>query len=117
VKAWLKFIQYNEENAINELASLTSKNARSIKAPDYHQVCNINLITQRNYPLSGHFVKRPFNPEFRELHFLNPKPRSLNGGQQHSWITAYSSSENDCIVTPAPEVAPDAFEKVQFKFI
>jgi hypothetical protein len=37
------------------------------------QVHYLNTITQRNYPLSCHFVKRLFAQEFRELYFFNPK--------------------------------------------
>jgi hypothetical protein len=72
VERWLKLIPYNEENILNELASVTSKNAWIKSGPDYIQVHALNLITQRKYPLSCHFVKRPFAHQFRELYFLNP---------------------------------------------
>jgi hypothetical protein len=76
---WLKFIPYSDENIINEVASVTSKNAYSINAPYYEQLYALNVITQINYPLSCHFVKRLFAHEFRELYFLNPKAEEFKG--------------------------------------
>jgi hypothetical protein len=84
VERWWKLIPYNEKNIINALASVTSKNAYIINAPYYIQVHNLNLITQINYPLSCHFVKRPFAHQFREFYFLNPKSEEFKG-----WTTKF----------------------------
>jgi hypothetical protein len=73
VERWWKLIQFSEDSISNELASATSKNAWIVNPPYHIQVYNLNLITQRNYPLSCHFVRRPFAHQFRELYFLNPK--------------------------------------------
>jgi hypothetical protein len=72
---WFKSIHY--ENIVNELASVTSKNAYILDAPFYVQVHNLNLISLRNYPLSCHFVRRPFAHQFREFYFFNPKAEQL----------------------------------------
>jgi hypothetical protein len=61
---------------------VTSKNAYILDAPFYVQVHNLNLISQRNYPLSCHFVRRPFAHQFREFYFFNPKAEELK------WWTA-----------------------------
>jgi hypothetical protein len=73
VERWWKLILFSEDSISNELASTTSKNAWIVNAPYYIQQYNLNLITQRNCPLSYHFVKRPFAHQFRELYFLNPR--------------------------------------------
>jgi hypothetical protein len=82
VEMWLKFIPYNEEKLYSELVSVTSKNAFILNAPYFMQVYSLNLLRQRNYPLSCHFVKRPFAHKFRELYFLNPK------AEEFKWWTA-----------------------------
>jgi hypothetical protein len=79
---WFRLIPYNRENIRNELAPVKSKNAWIRSEPYYIQVHNLNLITQRNYPLSCHFVKRPFAHQFREFYFFNPKAEELK------WWTA-----------------------------
>jgi hypothetical protein len=78
---WLKLILNNEQYIINQLASVTDKNAWIIIAPYHIQVYNLNLITQRNFPLACHFVKRPFASKFREFYFFNPK------AQEFKWLT------------------------------
>jgi hypothetical protein len=79
---WLKLSSESLQNTINKLASVTSKNSWIISEPYYIEVCCLNLITERNYPLSCHFVKRPFTHEFQELYFLNPKAEGFK------WWTA-----------------------------
>jgi hypothetical protein len=78
---WFKLL-YSEENILNELASVTSKNALIMNAAYYVQVNYLNLITQRNYPRTCHFVKRPFAHNFREFYFYNPK------AEEFKWWTA-----------------------------
>jgi hypothetical protein len=73
VEKWLKLISHSDENIGNEIASVTSKNAWIITAPYFIQVHILNVITQRNRPLSCHFVKRPFAHQFDEFYFFNPK--------------------------------------------
>jgi hypothetical protein len=68
----------SEENMINELASVTSKNALLIQAPYYLQVYGLNLVNDINYPLSCHFVNRPFTHEFKEFYFYNTKAEEFN---------------------------------------
>jgi hypothetical protein len=97
---WLKFIPYNEKKIMNELASVTSKNAWILSAPYYLQVHGLNVITQRNYPLSCHFVKRPFAHELREFYFFNPKAEEfkwwtekfLNHGLFEFWKRLHARS-------------------------
>jgi hypothetical protein len=74
---WFKLMD-SEENMINELASVTSKNALLIQAPYYLQVYGLNLVNDINYPLSCHFVKRPFAHEFKEFYFYNTKAEDIN---------------------------------------
>jgi hypothetical protein len=84
-KRWLKLFLYNEnyeETIANGLASVTSKNAHIINAPNYLQVYHLQRLIDRNYPLSCHFVKRPLSHQFREFFFLNPKAEELK------WLTA-----------------------------
>jgi hypothetical protein len=73
VERWWKLILFSEDSISSELTSATSKNAWILNAPYHIQVYNLNLIIQRNYPLSCHFVRRSFAHQFRELYFLNPK--------------------------------------------
>jgi hypothetical protein len=70
---WLKLITDPEEKIINQLASVTSKNAWIISAPYFIQVYYLNLISERNHPLACHLVKRPFAYHFRELYYFNPR--------------------------------------------
>jgi hypothetical protein len=84
VERWLKFITDPGENLINELASVTSKNAWITLGSDYTQVHALNIMTQRNYPLSCHFVKRPFAHRFSELYFINPKAEDFK-----SWTAKF----------------------------
>jgi hypothetical protein len=70
---WLKITSDSDEEIIKELASVKSKNAWIFNAPHYLQVYYLNLINDRHYPLSCHFVKRPFAHLFHEFHFFNPK--------------------------------------------
>jgi hypothetical protein len=81
-KRWLKFILYNKENIINELASVTSRNAFIINAPYFAQTYYLNVVIQGTYPLSCHFVKRPLSHTFQEYYFLNPK------AEEFKWWTA-----------------------------
>jgi hypothetical protein len=79
---WLKLILYNEQYVINQLPSVTHKNALIIHASDYLQLYYLNLFNDRNHPLSCHFVKRPLAHTFREFYFLNPK------AEEFKWWTA-----------------------------
>jgi hypothetical protein len=82
VGRWFKLMPYNEERIIDELASVTSKNAWIVNKPYYMQVHALNLLNERNYPLSCHFVKRPFGHQFIEFLFFNPK------AEEFKWWTA-----------------------------
>jgi hypothetical protein len=75
-------ILYDEQYIINQLASVTDKNAWIFYAPDYIQLYHFNLFNDRNYPLACHFVKRPFASKFREFYFFNPK------AEEFKWWTA-----------------------------
>jgi hypothetical protein len=81
---WLKLIPSKsyEKIIIDELASVTSKNAWCVDAPYYTQVYYLNVITEIHYPISCHFVKRPFSQEFDEFYFFNPK------AEEFKWWTA-----------------------------
>jgi hypothetical protein len=79
---WLQLILYNEQYIINQLASVTDKNAWIIIAPDYLQVYYLNRFNNRNYPLASHFVKRPFASKFNEFYFFNSK------AEEFKWWTA-----------------------------
>jgi hypothetical protein len=81
MERWFKLVD-SEKSIIRELASVTSKNAWILSAPYFIQVDYLNLITRRNYPLSCHFVKRPFAHNFREFYFSNPK------SEEFKWWTA-----------------------------
>jgi hypothetical protein len=70
---WLKLILYNEQYIINQLASLTHKNAFIVHAPHYIQLYYLNFANDRNHPLSCHFVKRPLGHKFKEFYFMNAK--------------------------------------------
>jgi hypothetical protein len=78
---WLKLL-HSVENIINVLASGTSKNALIINAQYYVQLYYLSLINDRHFPLSCHFVKRPFAHKFEEFYFLNPK------AEEFKWWTA-----------------------------
>jgi hypothetical protein len=80
-ETWLRFI-YSVDTISNELASVTSKNAWVVNAPYYFQVHFLNLISDTNFPLSCHFVKRAFAHEFSVFHFFNPK------AEEFKWWTA-----------------------------
>jgi hypothetical protein len=73
VERWWKLLWDSDEKIINELASVTSKNAYIVSFPYYMQVYYLSLVSGVNYPLSCHFVKRPFAHEFSEFYFFNPK--------------------------------------------
>jgi hypothetical protein len=77
----LKFRDSTDE-IINELASVTSKNAWIISDPYYIQVYLLNLINDIHYPRSCRFVKRPFAYKFQEFYFFNPK------AEEFKWWTA-----------------------------
>jgi hypothetical protein len=78
---WFKLM--NSETKIrDELAPVTSKNAWIVSMAYHFQVYNLNLLTQKNYPLSCHFVKRPLAHEFSEFYFFNPK------AEEFKWWTA-----------------------------
>jgi hypothetical protein len=62
--------------------SETSKNPRIISALNDLQEYHIILINDINYPISCHFVKRPFAHEFSNFYFSNPKAEELK------WLTA-----------------------------
>jgi hypothetical protein len=80
---WFRLIPYNEENnIINVLGSFTSNDAYIMNAPYYMQVRALNLFSDRNYPLSCHFVKRPFAHQFKEFYFFNSK------AEEFKWWTA-----------------------------
>jgi hypothetical protein len=81
VEMWWKLIP-NNEDIENELAPVTAKNAYILDAPFYAQVYYLNAIIQIHYPLSCHFVKRPFAHQFREYYFFNPK------AEEFKWWTA-----------------------------
>jgi hypothetical protein len=81
-ETWLRLIPYNQENIDDELASVTAKNAWMLSAPYYIQLHSLNLISVNNYPLSCHFVKRPFAHEFKEFYFFNLK------AEEFKWWTA-----------------------------
>jgi hypothetical protein len=80
-ESWFKPI-HSEEDIIKELASVTSKNAWILSAPYFIQLDYLNKITRYNYPLSCHFVKRPFAHQFLEFYFYNPK------SEEFKWWTA-----------------------------
>jgi hypothetical protein len=82
VERWWKHKPYQEKNIINELASVTTKYALIISTPYFMQVYYLNLINDRNYPFSCHFVKRPFAHIFIEFYFLNAK------AEDFKWLTA-----------------------------
>jgi hypothetical protein len=80
---WLKFRLSNQPyNIINELASVTSKNAWIVSMPYYIQLYYLNLINDKNKPLSCHNVKRLFAHEFKKFFFFNPK------AEKFKWWTA-----------------------------
>jgi hypothetical protein len=73
VEGWLKLILCNDQYIINQLASVTQKNALIINMPDYFQLFCLNLVNDKNHPLSCHFVKRPLGHKFKEFYFMNAK--------------------------------------------
>jgi hypothetical protein len=81
-KRWLKLILYNEQYIINQLASVTHKNAFIVHAPDYLQVYYLNMLNDGNYPLACDFVKRPLAHTFNEFYFFNSK------AEEFKWWTA-----------------------------
>jgi hypothetical protein len=62
--------------------SETYKNSWIISAPNDLQEYHLSLINDINYPISCHFVKRPFAHEFSNFYFSNPKP------EEFKWWTA-----------------------------
>jgi hypothetical protein len=79
---WLKLTTDSDGNIINELSSVKSKNAWIISAPYHTQEYYLNVVTDRNFPLFCHFVKRPFAHTFHEFYFFNPKT------EEFKWWTA-----------------------------
>jgi hypothetical protein len=81
-------------NIINELVSETSKNLWIISALNDLQEYHLILINDINYPISCHFWS--VHLLMNSVTFISPtqKPKSLNGGLQNFWITAYSSFGN-----------------------
>jgi hypothetical protein len=79
---WLKLILHNEQYFINQLANVTQKNALIINMPDNLQLYYLNLVNDKNHPLSCHFVKRPLGHKFKEFYFMNAK------AEEFKWWTA-----------------------------
>jgi hypothetical protein len=76
---WLLHSSASAFEVMEELASATVKNAWFVSAPYNIQVSLLSAINERNFPLSCHFVKRPFTPEFNYYYFFNPKAEELQG--------------------------------------
>jgi hypothetical protein len=119
VERWWKLILFSDDSISNEPASATSKNAWIVNAPYHIQVYNLSLITQRNYPLSCHFVRSPFAHQFRELYFFNPKAEEFKWWTtkflDHGLFVFWKRLESQAHLISALCVAQDAFKKVKFK--
>jgi hypothetical protein len=81
VDRWLSFVT-SSDDIIKKLASETEKNALFSSAPYYIQKLILNQISEGNYPLSCHFVKRAFAAQFQDFYFFNPK------AEEFTWWTA-----------------------------
>jgi hypothetical protein len=85
VDRWLKLVPNSNWTLIMyELVSATNRNAWIISAPYHIQTYLLNIMNEIIYPLSCHFVKRPFAHQFKELYFLNPKAEEFK-----SWTTKF----------------------------
>jgi hypothetical protein len=81
VDRWLSFVTPSDD-ILKKLASATKKNALFSSAPYYIQKLILNQISEGNYPLSCHFVKRAFAAQFQDFYFFNPK------AEEFTWWTA-----------------------------
>jgi hypothetical protein len=80
VDRWLSFFPLDQNTLLmNKITNVSEKNALVISGSDRYQVFYLQLLKERSYPFSCHFVKRPFAHEFRELYFFNSKAEMFKG--------------------------------------
>jgi hypothetical protein len=83
VDRWLMLIDKAAGRVItNKLTNMTGKNALLVSDTYHNQVHLLNTLNTVSYPISCHFVKQPFAPEFVNLYFYNPK------AEEFKWLTA-----------------------------
>jgi hypothetical protein len=113
---WFKLL-HSEETIENRLGSVTSKNAWIINAPYYIQVYYLNRIHDRHYPLSCHFVQRPFVHTFTEFYFFNQKAEEFKWFTEkfldHGFLEKFVQSYDHFRATKC--FIRHSFKKVQFK--
>jgi hypothetical protein len=85
VDRWLMFNVFNDsmaEDILDKITKVIEKNAFLLSAPDHLQVNMLKAFLVPSYPISCHFVKQPFAPQFNNLYFINPKV------EEFKWLTA-----------------------------
>jgi hypothetical protein len=70
---WLRFGTDSPEPLLTNLSKGSDKIALSFLATYRSQLSYLRDLTDRNYPFSCHFVKKPFAPLFEDMYFFNPK--------------------------------------------
>jgi hypothetical protein len=83
VDRWLMFnVFIDNEDILDKITKVTEKNAFLLSVPDHLQVNTLQAFRVSSYPISCHFVKQPFAPQFYNLYFINPKV------EEFKWLTA-----------------------------